>query len=126
MLQDIDIKYIDPTYMIRAIPTTTNDRIYCKVLGQGAVHGAFAGFTGCTVGLVNTHYVYLPIPVIIQVPPLSLDSKSTPAQQCLSILVIVGMRQCSPCTCTQPSHPLPVYSDGLYHFVTVTQHLSCE
>ena len=66
-LQDIDIKYIDPTYMIRAILTTTNDRIYCKVLGQGAVHGAFAGFTGCTVGLVNTHYVYLPIPVIIQV-----------------------------------------------------------
>ena len=65
-LQDIDIKYIDPTYMIRAIPTTTNDRIYCKVLGQGAVHGAFAGFTGCTVGLINTHYVYLPIPVIIQ------------------------------------------------------------
>ena len=56
--------------MIRAIPTTTNDRIYCKVLGQGAVHGAFAGFTGCTVGLVNTHYVYLPIPVIIQVPCL--------------------------------------------------------
>ncbi len=53
--------------MIRAIPTTTNDRIYCKVLGQGAVHGAFAGFTGCTVGLINTHYVYLPIPVIIQV-----------------------------------------------------------
>ncbi len=40
---DCDIKYIDPTYMIRAIPTTTNDRVYCKVLGQGAVHGAFAG-----------------------------------------------------------------------------------
>jgi 6-phosphofructokinase len=40
---DCDIKYIDPTYMIRAIPTTTNDRVYCKVLGQGAVHGAFGG-----------------------------------------------------------------------------------
>ena len=38
-----------------------------QVLGQGAVHGAFAGYTGFTVGLVNTHYVYLPIPVIIQV-----------------------------------------------------------
>ena len=37
------------------------------MLGQGAVHGAFAGYTGFTVGLVNTHYVYLPIPVIIQV-----------------------------------------------------------
>ena len=75
-LQDIDIKYIDPTYMIRAIPTTTNDRIYCKVLGQGAVHGAFAGFTGCTVGLVNTHYVYLPIPVIIQVAHLPTSGLS--------------------------------------------------
>ncbi|KAL3130771.1 hypothetical protein ABBQ38_000116 [Trebouxia sp. C0009 RCD-2024] len=65
-MKGVDVKYIDPTYMIRAIPTTTNDRIYCKVLGQGAVHGAFAGFTGCTVGLINTHYVYLPIPIIIQ------------------------------------------------------------
>ena len=64
--------------MIRAIPTTTNDRIYCKVLGQGAVHGAFAGFTGCTVGLVNTHYVYLPIPVVIQV--VNLDSQSHVSQ----------------------------------------------
>lgn len=27
-----------------------------------------AGFTGLTVGLVNTHYVYLPIPVVIQAP----------------------------------------------------------
>eukprot|EP01025_Chloroclados_australasicus_P013305 TRINITY_DN16286_c0_g1_i1.p1 TRINITY_DN16286_c0_g1~~TRINITY_DN16286_c0_g1_i1.p1 ORF type:complete len:540 (+),score=59.24 TRINITY_DN16286_c0_g1_i1:180-1799(+) len=64
----IDLKYIDPTYMIRAIPTIPNDRIYCKILGQGAVHGAFAGYTDFTVGLVNTHYVYLPIPVVIQRP----------------------------------------------------------
>eukprot|EP00798_Chlamydomonas_sp_ICE-L_P021507 gene21507-28490_t len=65
---DADIKYIDPTYMIRAIPTCSNDRIYCKVLAHNAVHAAFAGFTGLTVGLVNTHYVYLPIPVVIQAP----------------------------------------------------------
>ena len=37
-----------------AVPTITTDRIYCKVLGQGAVHGAFAGYTDFTVGLVNT------------------------------------------------------------------------
>ena len=30
------------------------------MLAHGAVHGAFAGFTGVTVGLVNTHYCYLP------------------------------------------------------------------
>ncbi|KAG1663293.1 hypothetical protein FOA52_006334 [Chlamydomonas sp. UWO 241] len=63
-----DIKYIDPTYMIRAIPTTANDRVYCKVLGQQAVHAAFAGFSDCTSAMVNTHYVYLPIETIIQAP----------------------------------------------------------
>lgn len=63
-----DIKYIDPTYMIRAIPASPTDRIYCKILAHNAVHAAFAGYTGITVGLVNTHYVYLPIPVIIACP----------------------------------------------------------
>lgn len=68
MQSEADIKYIDPSYMIRSVPTTSNDRIYCKVLGQGAVHGAFAGYTDVTVGLINTHYVYMPIPTIIQAP----------------------------------------------------------
>ena len=38
------------------------------MLAHNAVHAAFAGYTGVTVGLVNTHYVYLPIPVVIQAP----------------------------------------------------------
>lgn len=42
-LPPLPAQVIDPTYMIRAVPTTSNDRVYCKVLGQGAVHGAFAG-----------------------------------------------------------------------------------
>lgn len=54
--------------MIRAIPTIASDRVYCNILGQGAVHGAFAGYTGVTVGLVNTHFVYLPIPEVIRAP----------------------------------------------------------
>lgn len=33
----------DPTYMIRAIPTTSTDRIYCKILAHNSVHAAFAG-----------------------------------------------------------------------------------
>ena len=28
--KDADIKYIDPSYLIRSIPTTSGDRIYCK------------------------------------------------------------------------------------------------
>lgn len=54
--------------MIRAIPTNSADRLYCKVLGQGAVHAAMAGFTDCACGLLNGHYTYLPIPTIIQAP----------------------------------------------------------
>lgn len=29
--KDADVKYIDPSYLIRSIPTTSGDRIYCKV-----------------------------------------------------------------------------------------------
>ncbi|CAD7699689.1 unnamed protein product [Ostreobium quekettii] len=66
--KDADVKYIDPTYMIRAIPCASTDRVYCKILAHNSVHAAFAGYTGITVGLVNTHYVYLPIPVVIAAP----------------------------------------------------------
>ncbi|CAL6288215.1 unnamed protein product [Bathycoccus prasinos] len=61
-----DVKYIDPTYMVRGCVANAHDAIMCNVLGQNAVHGAFAGFTGITIGYVNTHCVYLPIPMIIE------------------------------------------------------------
>ena len=28
--KDADVKYIDPSYMIRSVPTISADRIYCK------------------------------------------------------------------------------------------------
>jgi|TARA_B100001142_G_scaffold298875_1_gene322385 6-phosphofructokinase 1 len=62
----VDVKYIDPTYMVRACPTNASDAIYCSILGQNAVHAAFAGYSGATVGLCNGHYVYLPIPPVIK------------------------------------------------------------
>ncbi|KAI8462809.1 MAG: phosphofructokinase domain-containing protein [Monoraphidium minutum] len=55
-----DIKYIDPSYLIRATPPSSSDRIYCKVLGQGAVHASFAAYTGFSVSQLKTHYVLLP------------------------------------------------------------------
>lgn len=63
-----DVKYIDPTYMIRACRANASDAILCTVLGQNAVHGAFAGFSGITTGICNTHYVYLPVPEVIKSP----------------------------------------------------------
>jgi len=61
-----DVKYIDPTYMLRAVRANASDAILCTVLGQNAVHGAFAGFSGITTGVCNTHNVYLPIPEVIK------------------------------------------------------------
>ncbi|GJN16123.1 hypothetical protein PR202_gb03080 [Eleusine coracana subsp. coracana] len=63
-----DVKYIDPTYMVRACRANASDAILCTVLGQNAVHGAFAGFSGITSCVCNTHYVYLPITEVITAP----------------------------------------------------------
>ncbi|KAI3458357.1 hypothetical protein Pfo_015020 [Paulownia fortunei] len=57
----VNMKYIDPTYMIRAIPSNASDNIYCTLLAQSAVHGAMAGYTGFTVGPVNSRQAYIPI-----------------------------------------------------------------
>ncbi|XP_052171278.1 ATP-dependent 6-phosphofructokinase 6 [Diospyros lotus] len=57
---DITLKYIDPTYMIRAIPSNASDNVYCTLLAQSAVHGAMAGYTGFTSGLVNGRHTYIP------------------------------------------------------------------
>lgn len=32
------------------------------------MHGAFAGYTGITTGLINTHYCYLPISSVVKQP----------------------------------------------------------
>lgn len=62
----INLKYIDPTYMIRAIPSNASDNVYCTLLAQSAVHGAMAGYTGFTVGPVNGRHCYIPFYRIIE------------------------------------------------------------
>eukprot|EP00472_Partenskyella_glossopodia_P008811 CAMPEP_0197521852 /NCGR_PEP_ID=MMETSP1318-20131121/7075_1 /TAXON_ID=552666 /ORGANISM="Partenskyella glossopodia, Strain RCC365" /LENGTH=362 /DNA_ID=CAMNT_0043073999 /DNA_START=12 /DNA_END=1100 /DNA_ORIENTATION=- len=64
---------IDPTYMIRSIPANAGDKVYCAVLSQQAVHGAMAGFTGFSAGMVNTNYVYIPITEVIKAGPRKVD-----------------------------------------------------
>ncbi|BAT99470.1 hypothetical protein LR48_Vigan03g314800 [Vigna angularis] len=78
-----DVKYIDPTYMIRACRANASDGIFCTVLAQNAVHGAFAGYSGITVGACNTHYAYFPIPEVIAHPKL-VDSNSRMWHRCLT------------------------------------------
>ncbi|KAF3333391.1 ATP-dependent 6-phosphofructokinase 6 [Carex littledalei] len=56
----VNLKYIDPTYMIRAVPSNASDNIYSTLLAQSAVHGAMAGYTGFTVGSINGRHAYIP------------------------------------------------------------------
>lgn len=51
--------------MIRAIPSIASDNVYCTLLAHSAIHGAMAGYTGFTVGLVNGRHTYIPFYVCI-------------------------------------------------------------
>lgn len=73
MLVPMTLMYFDPTYMIRAVPANPNDSVFCSVLGQQAVHGAMAGYSGFTVGKVDERYVMLPIHAITNTPPRRVD-----------------------------------------------------
>jgi 6-phosphofructokinase 1 len=69
----LSIKYIDPSYQVRAVPPDAFDSVYCSVLAQNAVHGAMAGYTGFTVGRIDENYVMLPIQAITEQPSKTVD-----------------------------------------------------
>ncbi len=58
---EINLKYIDPSYIIRSQPANSSDRIFCGFLGQHAVHAGMAGKTNMLVSLWNNEYVHIPI-----------------------------------------------------------------
>ncbi|HRJ73735.1 MAG TPA: ATP-dependent 6-phosphofructokinase, partial [Terrimicrobiaceae bacterium] len=60
---ELTLKYIDPSYMIRSVPASAQDRIYCMRLGQAAVHAAMAGKSGVVVARWHSTYVHLPVAV---------------------------------------------------------------
>ena len=62
----INIKYIDPSYMIRAAPANAADSVYCARLGTNAVHAAMAGRTAMMTSLVNNYYVHVPIRLSVE------------------------------------------------------------
>ena len=58
---ETNIKYIDPSYLIRSVPANASDNIYCAMLGQNAVHAGMSGCTEMFVAFRNEHYVSLPM-----------------------------------------------------------------
>jgi 6-phosphofructokinase 1 len=62
---EMNLKYIDPSYIIRSAPANPADSIYCERLGNAAVHAAMAGKTKLIIGLVNNEFVHLPIKAVV-------------------------------------------------------------
>ena len=58
---EVNLKYIDPSYIIRSVPANAQDNVYCSQLAQHAVHAAMAGKTSMLVGRWHGAFVHLPI-----------------------------------------------------------------
>ncbi|MBM9520770.1 ATP-dependent 6-phosphofructokinase [Desulforhopalus vacuolatus] len=61
---EMELKFIDPSYLIRSVPATPGDRVYCGFLGQNAVHAAMAGKTGMVVTEFKSSMVHLPLDLV--------------------------------------------------------------
>ena len=61
----INLKYIDPSYIIRGSAANPNDSIYCSRLGANAVHAAMSGKTGVLMSMIHDRYVHVPIKLSI-------------------------------------------------------------
>ncbi|MDR1931990.1 MAG: ATP-dependent 6-phosphofructokinase [Spirochaetales bacterium] len=62
---EVNLKYIDPSYIIRSAPATPTDSVYCTRLGGNAVHAAMAGKTKVLIGQVNNTFVHIPMKVAV-------------------------------------------------------------
>ena len=61
----VQLKYIDPSYLIRSVPANCTDRILSDRMARAAVHAAMAGKTNMLVGSVNRRLVHVPIPTVV-------------------------------------------------------------
>jgi 6-phosphofructokinase 1 len=58
---EINLKYIDPSYIIRSQPANSHDSAFCLLLGHSAVHAGMSGRTGMVVGFWNHRFTHVPL-----------------------------------------------------------------
>ncbi len=59
--RELNLKFIDPSYIIRAAPANSKDSIFCGNLAEHAAHAAMAGKTGMVVGLWHDLFTNVPL-----------------------------------------------------------------
>jgi 6-phosphofructokinase 1 len=102
--EEATMKYIDPSYTVRSVPANGADSLYCMELAQNAVHGAMAGYTGFSVGLVNNNVVYLPIPQLVASSPRQMSPCGTTWER---VLAMTGQPNTTPYVRSE-EQPIPL------------------
>ncbi len=64
----INVKYIDPSYIIRGQPANSADSSFCLMLGQHAVHAGMAGRSHMMVGFWNHRFTHVPLALVADRP----------------------------------------------------------
>lgn len=59
----VNVRYIDPSYIIRSKKANTEDAILCDRLARYAVHAGMAGRSGIIVGLLHEKFIHVPTPL---------------------------------------------------------------
>ena len=62
---EMNLKYIDPSYIIRSVPADANDAVFCLLLGYNAVHAGMTGRTNMVVGHWYGEFTHVPIPLAV-------------------------------------------------------------
>jgi 6-phosphofructokinase 1 len=62
---EIDLKYIDPSYMIRSAAANATDSVFTGTLGEYAADAAMAGKTGIAVGYWKGFFTHVPLDLVI-------------------------------------------------------------
>ena len=57
----LTLKYIDPSYIVRAVRANSADAVFCDALARNAVHAAMAGKTDILVGRWHRCFTHVPL-----------------------------------------------------------------
>lgn len=63
---ELNLKYIDPSYVIRSVPANPFDSVFCTRLAHNAVHAAMSGRTKMVVSRWHTRFVHIPMSLAIR------------------------------------------------------------
>jgi 6-phosphofructokinase 1 len=62
---EVNLKYIDPSYIIRSVPATPHDSAFCLLLGHNAVHAGMTGRTNMVAGFWKGEFTHVPISLAV-------------------------------------------------------------